>query len=639
MGSKEKDHEVSMAKSQVRNSIINLKRVQKVLSTMSDDDNLPAWLQAKITDTEHNTDAAAGYMSEGKSKCGEGEYWCKTDEKCKKIPKGHHIMPNGNLMSDDEHEESGDVSEGKRDGKSAKDKGYSLRDWFKGGGWVQTGGKYDGKPCAKQPGQKTKPYCRDADDRAAMSKKERNKRARKKRKEDPNPNRKGKAKNVRQESYSNWREDLQEKIGIPTGRGTEFKNPDDAIRKIVPGAVVVPSTPKKSASVRNAHFEPEGELIEYADGGGQIGKGSVMAGPKAGEFVEKLPGRIRRALNKKVKPGFTIKGNEIQINSYEPEGKVVFEGIPHNAYKVGEQIPASATEPKPNKRKFNFEVDKTGLEGPKDPLQEGKKDACYKKVKASAKVWPSAYASGRLVQCRKKGAANYGKSKKNEEYDTSNWKEDFKALEFETVNIIEPEPIKGGQKIDEKCWVGYKQLGMKKKGKKMVPNCVKEGYSNWREELAESGYDSTRGRGEGGYQPTEYLKISNPKKRKESMDFWKQHLETAPPVPPVRGASAKSAKKDNQLAHFEPEGEIIEGAAWTKKSGKNPKGGLNEKGRKSYERENPGSDLKAPSKEKGNKRRKSFCARMKGMKKKLTSKKTANDPDSRINKSLRAWNC
>ena len=85
--------------------------------------------------------------------------------------------------------------------------------------------------------------------------------------------------------------------------------------------------------------------------------------------------------------------------------------------------------------------------------------------------------------------------------------------------------------------------------------------------------------------------------------------------------------------------DIDEGAAWTKKAGKNKKGGLNEKGRKSYERENPGSDLKAPSKKKGNKRRSSFCARMKGMKKKLTSKKTARDPDSRINKSLRAWDC
>jgi hypothetical protein len=84
---------------------------------------------------------------------------------------------------------------------------------------------------------------------------------------------------------------------------------------------------------------------------------------------------------------------------------------------------------------------------------------------------------------------------------------------------------------------------------------------------------------------------------------------------------------------------MAEVAAWQRKEGKNQSGGLNEKGRKSYERENPGSDLKAPSKKVGNPRRASFCARMKGMKKKLTSSKTANDPDSRINKSLRAWNC
>ena len=95
------------------------------------------------------------------------------------------------------------------------------------------------------------------------------------------------------------------------------------------------------------------------------------------------------------------------------------------------------------------------------------------------------------------------------------------------------------------------------------------------------------------------------------------------------------------VSNYEPGEPMLhaEGAAWTKKEGKNKSGGLNEKGRKSYERENPGSDLKAPSKKVGNPRRASFCARMKGMKKKLTSKKTANDPDSRINKSLRAWNC
>jgi len=78
--------------------------------------------------------------------------------------------------------------------------------------------------------------------------------------------------------------------------------------------------------------------------------------------------------------------------------------------------------------------------------------------------------------------------------------------------------------------------------------------------------------------------------------------------------------------------------AWTKKEGKSESGGLNEKGRKSYEAANPGSNLKAPQPE-GGSRKKSFCARMKGMKKKLTSAKTANDPDSRINKSLRKWKC
>lgn len=78
--------------------------------------------------------------------------------------------------------------------------------------------------------------------------------------------------------------------------------------------------------------------------------------------------------------------------------------------------------------------------------------------------------------------------------------------------------------------------------------------------------------------------------------------------------------------------------AWQRSEGKNPSGGLNEKGRRSYERENPGSDLKAPQPE-GGSRKRSFCARMRGMKAKLTSKKTAGDPNSRINKSLRAWKC
>ena len=93
---------------------------------------------------------------------------------------------------------------------------------------------------------------------------------------------------------------------------------------------------------------------------------------------------------------------------------------------------------------------------------------------------------------------------------------------------------------------------------------------------------------------------------------------------------------------------IIESAAWQKSSGKNKNGGLNQKGVDSYRREHPGSHLQTavttkPSKlkpgSKSAKRRKSFCSRMKGMKKHNTSSKTAHDPNSRINKSLRKWNC
>ncbi len=126
--------------------------------------------------------------------------------------------------------------------------------------------------------------------------------------------------------------------------------------------------------------------------------------------------------------------------------------------------------------------------------------------------------------------------------------------------------------IDEKCWDGYTARGLKKKGDRMVPNCVPVSESD----------------------------------------------------------------------------ELDEVAAWQRKEGKNPEGGLNRKGIESYRRENPGSKLSMavttkPSKLKpGSKaanRRKSFCARMGGMKKRLTSAKTANDPDSRINKALRKWNC
>ena len=87
---------------------------------------------------------------------------------------------------------------------------------------------------------------------------------------------------------------------------------------------------------------------------------------------------------------------------------------------VGESMKEKAEE---KKEKSKEEITEGGLVGAERRVskaktegtpakKKGTKDACYYKVKRKVKVWPSAYASGQLVQCRKRGAANYGKSSK-----------------------------------------------------------------------------------------------------------------------------------------------------------------------------------------------------------------------------------
>lgn len=317
----------------------------------------------------------------------------------------------------------------------------------------------------------------------------------------------------------------------------------------------------------------------------------------------------------------------------------------------------------------------------------GKKDACYHKVKSRYSVWPSAYASGALVKCRKKGAKNWGNSSKNEEFLAL---PEFSELQIKAMesNGVEVEVVeacwdgyeKKGMKtmfgkrypncvkktkaktkkeeveLDEKCWDSHKQVGMKKKGGKMVPNCVPKNEETQSEKdrilerltlgegieriPSESGkvyLVSFLWRGKYMMMKLFFPELKQPNKRQVQAAMDKVY----PGSKVMRFDASMLDNKDTyiRVPDMSEETEVAEGAAWTKKSGKNKEGGLNEKGRKSYEAENPGSDLKAPSKKKGNKRRASFCARMKGMKKKLTSAKTANDPDSRINKSLRAWNC
>jgi len=84
--------------------------------------------------------------------------------------------------------------------------------------------------------------------------------------------------------------------------------------------------------------------------------------------------------------------------------------------------------------------------------------------------------------------------------------------------------------------------------------------------------------------------------------------------------------------------------AWQRSEGKSKSGGLNAKGRASAKAEGhnlkpPVSKEQAATSDKAASRRSSFCARMTGMKKKLTGSAKAADPNSRINKSLRKWDC
>jgi len=385
----------------------------------------------------------------------------------------------------------------------------------------------------------------------------------------------------------------------------------------------------------------------------------------------------------------------------------------------------------------------------------GTKDACYHKVKSRYRVWPSAYASGALVKCRKVGAANWGN--KSEGLSWGELTEKFKtqygdktklSQSSERKSLGRGSSIKDGSKksgyeskkefrdqsmklrkhrerfgdlakeetsLDEKCWPGYEKKGMKTMFGKRYPNCVKKKAT--RKESVEEAVRLPAKTGNiidvhfvfrsrsfmikmffpkvgipsrsevsdqinkvypgakltffrvSDYEPGQPLfKVTEERTGEvatidevasndatasgEIFENAEGTLEEATMEKPLSAQEIALQKKKMQIdmqilkkrkqsmSDMKNEEVILEKSpAWTRKVGKNKEGGLNEKGRKSYERENPGSDLKAPSKKVGNKRRASFCARMKGMKRKLTSAKTANDPDSRINKSLRAWNC
>ena len=582
-------------------------------------------------------------------RCPAGQYYCYTNKECKPIPKGFMVDPEGMLRK----ENGATVDEANKSGDS------SLRDWFSKSkssdgkpGWVQLGGKYAGKPCAKQPGQTTKPKCGSSKMKRALSKDEEERAFRRKNRQDPNPDRKGKAINVATEEtkkdheYSMARSELKtvknaaKRLEKKMGKKGEGNLEAWVQSKITKAADYIDTA---ADYVTNEEFVTLPLQIEVPSNIRDFNLGLMFR-----ESLDQNSGMLF-IFDEVAEQSFHMRETRIPLDIAFITEEGIIESIkelePFDETAVaseGEVLCALEV----NRGWFaenNVEV------GDEIDIEEaaGEKDACYNKVKSRYSVWPSAYASGALVKCRKVGAKNWGNKTKKEEVE-----------------------------LDEKCWPGYEKKGMKTMFGKRYPNCVKKeavecNHTDSGVECPIHGMSPCKSapRGGNGGKPgpdKNYVKpmgesvneaVRIPAKTGNIVDTYFNYRGKYYALKmffPQISVPKKSDVQDQiskvypgaklvtyTVSDYEPGQPLLhtEGEAWTRKEGQNKSGGLNEKGRKSYERANPGSDLKAPSKKVGNPRRASFCARMKGMKAKLTSAKTARDPDSRINKSLRAWNC
>lgn len=236
----------------------------------------------------------------------------------------------------------------------------NLRKWFKEK-WVRFGpdGKIRGA-CARGSDSEGKPKCLPQKKAHALGKKGRKYAASKKRREDPNPERRGKAKNVATKKKSNE--------GVTEEQLDELKcwPGYTRVKGVKAGA---PGSCKKKTSESTKLDEEYSWVIQHKD-------------------------------TKKVIGTFKNENDAVdQFNSILPEKrkKYVVKNVPHKHEQLTNE----------NKHR---KCPSCGGELVSEEMLNEKKDACYYKVKSRYKVWPSAYASGALVKCRKVGAKNWGKS-------------------------------------------------------------------------------------------------------------------------------------------------------------------------------------------------------------------------------------
>ena len=320
----------------------------------------------------------------------------------------------------------------------------------------------------------------------------------------------------------------------------------------------------------------------------------------------------------------------------------------------------NAQGPESGKKEIDEAKDKPGK-------GSGKKDACYHKVKSRYSVWPSAYASGALVKCRKKGAANWGNSSKKEEFQG-----------FTEAQIAALEEI-GAIELNEKgqkCWKGYEKKGTKKMFGKTYNNCVKKEDV----ELTDA-YGETFAVIDDVVKP-EPLKPTTSDIQWEMLDDMEAMTE-ATRLPSKNGrilmvvvtwrGKSFSVKMffpqttmptrteiEAEIQKLYPGGRVmyVSGALvqpgepliqvtnedWQKVNKKDKTDGMSPAAVKAYRRENPGSKLKTavtgdpkPG-SKDSKRRKSYCSRSKGQQD-MHNIDCSKTPDKAICKARRRWKC
>ena len=200
--------------------------------------------------------------------------------------------------------------------------------------------------------------------------------------------------------------------------------------------------------------------------------------------------------------------------------------------------------------------------------------------------------------------------------------DDIKFTEIETVDIIKAKPLKENKLINFVKNIGKSDVNKEIKSLKdrvgPPPDSVKKEIDEY------DPNDKSRGVKDKNKKKNNFPKV----KIKSLTDFEKEAMKV------------RTEQKSNWRDELDED--------WQKVNRKDKTDGMSKAAVKAYRSENPGSKLKTavtkdPKKlkkgSKSAKRRLAFCRRMKGMKKKLTSAKTRRDPDSRINKALRRWNC